>query len=152
MKLTEEKLRQLIIEELENIQELELDMKKRSPDPVKYFDSLVNDYMRGYQGSPEGKQELQAAKESIAQAVQSLEIKEVVIPVSEDMRQKYKGFILKAIKAQVEDQTKNKKFRGSTDFKVLKSYLYENIVVGFKEAIAAEYGRQSGKGLKPREE
>ena len=58
MKLTEEKLKELIKEELQKIQELDLDMEKRSPDPMKYFDSLINDYMRGYQGSPQGKKHL----------------------------------------------------------------------------------------------
>lgn len=148
MKLTEEKLKELIKEELQKIQELDLDMEKRSPDPMKYFDSLINDYMRGYQGSPQGKKELEAAKQSIAEAAQSLEIKELVIPVPEDMRQKYKGFVLKAIKTWVEDASKSKRHQGSMDFKVLKSYLYDNIVVGFKEAVAANYGKQRTGGLK----
>ena len=146
MKLTEEKLKQLIKEELENIQEVDLDMKKRPTDPMKYFDSVIDGYMKGFQGHPQGKKELQAAKESLAQAVQSLEIKEVIIPVPEDMRQKYKGYILKAIKTWVEEgAVKNK---GQMDFKVLKSYLYDNIVVGFKEAVAANYGKQRTGGLK----
>ena len=146
MKLTEEKIKQLIKEELENILELDLDLKKRSTDPMEYFDSLIDGYMKGFQNHPRGRKELQAAKESLAQAVESLETKEVVIPVPEEMRQKYKGFILKAIKTWVEEGSDKNK--GKTDFKVLKSYLYDNIVVGFKEAVAANYGKQRTGGLK----
>ena len=145
MKLTQEKLKQLIKEELENLQELELDMKKRSADPIQYFDSVIPDYMKGAERHPRGKQELKAARESLLQAVESLEVKEIVIPVPEALRQKYKGFILKAIKTWVEQGGYE---MGKDDFKVLKRYLNDNILIGFKEAIAANYSKLRTGGAK----
>lgn len=145
MKLTEKKLKQLIREELENLQVFEADTKEASTDPIKYFDSVIPDYMKGAERHPRGKQELEAAKESLIEAVQSLEIKELVIPVPENLREKYKGHIIKAIKTWVE---KGEYEMGKDDFKVLKKYLYDN-TQRFKESIATStLTGKLGVGLK----
>ena len=144
MKLTEEKLKQLIKEELENLYELELDMKKRSTDPIQYFDSEIPEYMKGAEGHPLGKKELKATKESLVQAIESLEVKELVIPIPENLRKKYKGHILKAIKTWVE-QGEYK--LGDDNFKVLRKYLDDN-TIRFKEAVAENYSKQRYGGAK----
>ena len=127
---------------MESIQELDLDLKKRPADPMKYFDSLINQYMKGLQNHPDGKKELQAARESLAEAMQALEVEEIKIPVSEDIRAKYKGYIHKAVQTWVDEGSD--KNSGKMDFKVLKNYLRDSILGGFPEAVARGFSKRRG--------
>ena len=140
MKLTAKKLKELIKEEMDNLHELDLDLSKKPDDPMEYFDSLVNQYMKGLQNHPDGKKELQAAKESLAEAIQALEVKEITIPVSEDIRPKYRGFLHKAVQTWVDEGSDEN--RGKMDFKVLRNYLRDSIISGFPEAVAKEFSKR----------
>ncbi len=145
MKITTKKLKELIMEEIANLQELDLDMTKRSSDPQTYLDSVIPGYMKGLENSPEGRKELAAVNQSIAEAQKVIEAEEIVIPVPEDTRERYKGFINKAIKTWIEEASD--KNQGQMDFKVLKSYLYETVISGFKLRVAEEYGRMKKGGI-----
>ena len=145
MKLTEEKLKQLIMEEIANLRELDLDMTKRSSDPLVYLDSLIPKFMKGFENSPEGRKELAELKKTIAEAQKALEVEEIVVPVPEKMRNQYKGYINKAIKTWIEEAID--KNQGQMDFKVLKRYLYESIISDFKLRVAEDYGLSKRGGL-----
>jgi len=145
MKLTAKKLKELIMEEIANLHELDLDMTKRSSDPQAYLDSVIPGYMKGFENSPQGRKEVAALKQTIAEAQKVLEAKEIVVPVPERLREKYKGFINKAIKTWVEEAGDQNK--GKMDFAIIKRYLEETIIGEFKLTVAEDYGLSKKGGL-----
>tara|TARA_R110000744_G_C18946665_1_gene515061 strand:- start:67 stop:504 length:438 start_codon:yes stop_codon:yes gene_type:complete len=120
MKLTTERIKELIKEELENMQEIAAANPKQ--DPIAYLDRLMPKYARGYQNKDNVKKEIEALKQDILKAKEVIDgIETISFEVDDTYREAYYQNIIKAIDIYIKDN--NKPSGEEPNFSTLRSYL-----------------------------
>ena len=122
MKLTAKKLKELIKEEINNMQESPSADSKQ--DPIAYLSELIPKYARGHESRPEFREELEKLKEDVLKAKEAIDkVERVSFPVDEKYREAYYSNIIKAIDIHIKDSDYDSAYGPMQSFKNLRSYL-----------------------------
>ena len=122
MKLTTERLKQLIKEELDSMQEIA--MQNPTQDPIAYLNGLIPKYAKGHQSRPEFKKEFEKLKQDIMNAKEAIDkVEKISFPVEETYREAMYGNIIKAIDIHIKDSDYDSDRGPMPNFSTLRSYL-----------------------------